>query len=159
MYFEHLVLVNDPDNPMVEPLTLEQLWNGLILRAEAPDLFLEHIESVRILERSAGSLLREMQLGTLTVRDRITLVPLQSVRHDTEPNEQHAGGTLTVTIEAPEAEQLLVRFIYDTPVPDHDPNAGEGETNYAAYLKAAYRQMDVEALQRIRMMAEQGELG
>ncbi|KAF0815210.1 hypothetical protein IGB42_00287 [Andreprevotia sp. IGB-42] len=159
MYFEHLVVVNEPGNPLVEPLTLAQLWNGLVLRAEAPDLFLEHIESVRILERGPGTLLREIELGVLTVRDRITLTPHQSVHHVTEASDQHEGGTLTISIEVPEEEQLLVRFVYDTPVPEHDPAAGEGEANYAAYLKAAYQQMDVEALKKVRQMAEQGELG
>ncbi|WP_035059226.1 SRPBCC family protein [Andreprevotia chitinilytica] len=159
MYFEHAVVINEPGNPLVTPLSIEQLWNGLVLRAEAPDLFLDHVDEVRILERSAGVLLREMQMGNLMVRDRIKLTPHQSVHHDTEANEQHQGGTLTITIEVPEAEQLLVRFVYNTPVEEHDPQAGEGEANYVAYLKAAYRNMDVEALRKIRSMAEAGELG
>ena len=32
--FEHLVQVNDPLNPLAETLTREQLWQGLVLRAE-----------------------------------------------------------------------------------------------------------------------------
>ena len=39
MKFTHLVEINMPDNPLVMKITREQLWRGLVLRAERPTLF------------------------------------------------------------------------------------------------------------------------
>ena len=33
MNYEHLVQINDPLNPLLDTLTREQLWAGLVLRA------------------------------------------------------------------------------------------------------------------------------
>ena len=34
MKFEHLIEINDPLNPLIDTLSLEQVWRGLVLRAE-----------------------------------------------------------------------------------------------------------------------------
>jgi hypothetical protein len=34
--FEHLIQINDPLNPLLENMTRDQLWEGLVLRAEQP---------------------------------------------------------------------------------------------------------------------------
>lgn len=154
MQYEHLVTVNDLSNPLVLALTRGQLWRGLMLRAEAPDLFLPGVEDVTILERSPALLVREMRLGNLLVRDRIHLQFEQQIRYDTEPSKQHAGGSLTVTITEPDADTLLVRFTYETP-PSHDPE----EIQLAAYLQKMWRQVDIDSICLIRDLAEQGQLG
>ena len=33
MQFSHLIQINDPFNPLIDPLSREQLWRGLVLRA------------------------------------------------------------------------------------------------------------------------------
>jgi hypothetical protein len=40
MRFEHLVEINDPLMPLLTELTREQLWRGLVLRAEDPTQFI-----------------------------------------------------------------------------------------------------------------------
>ena len=40
MNFEHLIQINDPENPLAPPLTREQLWQGLSHRIENPVPFL-----------------------------------------------------------------------------------------------------------------------
>ncbi|MHA0111691.1 AtaL-like protein, partial [Klebsiella pneumoniae] len=40
MKFNHLIQINDPLNPLIDSLTREQLWRGLVLRAESPRLFM-----------------------------------------------------------------------------------------------------------------------
>ncbi len=62
MKFEHLVAVNDPMNPLADTLTREQLWRGLVLRAEQPTAFIPHLDKCEILEREAGSLKRRQLL-------------------------------------------------------------------------------------------------
>ena len=40
MRFEHLVEINDPLMPLLTELTREQLWRGLVLRADDPTRFM-----------------------------------------------------------------------------------------------------------------------
>ena len=49
MNFEHLIQINDPENPLVAPLTRDQLWLGLNHRIENPVPFLPGLESCTIL--------------------------------------------------------------------------------------------------------------
>ena len=37
MRYEHLVQINDPLMPLLDTLTRNQLWQGLVLRAEEVD--------------------------------------------------------------------------------------------------------------------------
>ena len=32
MNFEHLIQINDPENPLIDPLHRDQLWLGLLYR-------------------------------------------------------------------------------------------------------------------------------
>ncbi|MDW5417034.1 MULTISPECIES: AtaL-like protein [unclassified Iodobacter] len=151
MQLEHLVAVNDPSNDLV--LTRAELWKGLLIRAECPDVFMPHVDHVEIIERSSLHLLRKMIIGAMHIQDRIHLVHEQHLRYDTEPSEQHGGGTLLMQIEEPETGMLFVRFHYQTPQDDQ----GE-EEEYAKFLKAAWQQNDVETIKKIRELAAEGSL-
>ena len=48
MKFEHLIEINDPLNPLMDTLTREQLWRGLVLHAESPKLFVPHLDECTI---------------------------------------------------------------------------------------------------------------
>jgi hypothetical protein len=52
MNFEHLIQINDPENPLIDPLHRDQLWQGLLYRVENPVPFLPGLESCTILERA-----------------------------------------------------------------------------------------------------------
>ena len=153
MNYEHLVAVNDRSNPDSFTLTRGELWLGLLLKAESPQLFHPHIESVTIIERSATLLVREVDFGNMRVHERIELREEESLAHDTEPGANHAGGKLLVRIEEPAEGDLFVRFCYETPLPQ-DPEAQQ----LIGYLKEMWRQMDVESIRKIRELAEAGQL-
>lgn len=153
MHYEHIVAVNDLGNPQTLVLSRAQLWQGLMLRAESPQLFNPHIESVTILERTATVLLREVNFGNMLVRERIHLQEGVSLQHDTEPGANHAGGKLLVSIEEPDPDCLFVRFAYDTPAPQD----AEVE-QLVGYLQEMWRQMDVECIRTIRELAQAGSL-
>ncbi|WP_137937128.1 SRPBCC family protein [Chitinivorax sp. B] len=155
MRFEHVIIINDPTDLMTSPLTMEQVWQGLLLRARAPQLFMQGVERVSVDETDATLILREMQLGNLMVRDRIHLEAPFKMHFDTEANDQHPGGQLYVTVEAPANETLIIRFVYETP---HDDSGQGEEAQLLGYLKAAYRANDVDAVRRIRELAEAGKL-
>ena len=52
MRFEHLVQINDPLMPLLEPLSREQLWRGLVRRAEEPTRFVLGLEAMLSLYRA-----------------------------------------------------------------------------------------------------------
>ena len=155
MKFSHLVQINDPSNPLIESLSREQLWRGLVLRAENSVLFDIAIDVVRILERSENLLARELQFGRATIRDQVRFEPMQEVRYDTEASADVPAATLVMRIEEPESGQLFVRFEYETlsagTVPDN-------EDPYSGYVKNAYLKADVDTIAHIRRFASEGML-
>jgi hypothetical protein len=154
MNFEHLIQINDAENPLVPPLNRQQLWQGLLYRVEDPTPFLPGLESCTILERQAGELLRELDFGPATIRDRVTLVEAESVRFDILPSATHAGGSLTISIEEPEPGFLFLRFAYQTTL----ASAPESEERaYIEYVKSAYHQSDVDCVRIIRTLAAGGQ--
>jgi hypothetical protein len=155
MNYEHLVQINDPLNPLLDTLTREQLWAGLVLRAEQPQLFVLGLESCTILSRSGLSFERELSYGPASVRDYVTLTPGSSVRYDIAATETHVGGSLTMSIEQPDALQLFVRFKYETTLPESD--SGEAHRTMEI-VKSAYREADIDTVRLIREFAQTGRL-
>jgi hypothetical protein len=153
MQFEHLIAITDPGNPLVVPLTREQIWNGLLQRVENPLPFLPGLESCAILERTSEALLRELDFGPATIRDRVTMAEAQWICFDIVPSPSSAGGSLTINIEEPQPGFLFLRFAYRTALastPDSE------ELAYLEYVKSAYHQSDVDCVRIIRTLATEG---
>ncbi|WCM20948.1 SRPBCC family protein [Paraburkholderia bryophila] len=151
MNFEHLIQINDPLNPFVESMTPAQLWEGLVLRAEQPQLFVIGLDSCTILSRAGNVIERELHYGQATVRDRVTLQDGQSVRYDILPTADHVGGSLTMTIEQPDELQLFLRFEYATTLPESmDPDAHQTQE----IVKSAYRENDIDTVRLIRQYVQ-----
>ena len=87
------------------------------------------------------------------IHDRVTLAARHWVRFDILPSEQHAGGSLTITIEEPEPMALFLRFAYAT---SFGNAPGAEERAYIDYVKSAYHQSDVDCVRVIRMLAAGG---
>jgi len=155
MNFEHLIQINDPENPLIAPLNRAQIWEGLVHRIENPMPFLPGLESCTILERQANELLRELNFGPAVIQDRVTLAEAQWVRFDIQPSPTHPGGSLTITIEEPQPAFLFLRFAYRTTLAS-DPNSEERA--YIEYVKSAYHQSDVDCVRLIRTLAAEGAL-
>ena len=141
MNFEHLIQINDPLNPFVESMTREQLWEGLVLRAEQPQLFVIGLDSCTILSREGDVLERELHYGQATrARSRDADGRAPSVRYDILPTADYVGGSLTMTIEQPDELQLFLRFTYATTLPvADDPNASADAHQTQEIVKSAYR--------------------
>jgi hypothetical protein len=148
--FEHLIQINDPLNPLLDRLTRAQLWEGLVLRAEQPQLFVLGLEGCTILSRTGCTLERELHYGQTTVRDRVTLTPQQNVRYDILATPSHVGGSLTITIEQPDDLQLFLRFEYRTTLPAADT---EDARQTQEIVKSAYREADIDTVRLIRQFA------
>jgi hypothetical protein len=153
MNFEHLIAINDPGNPLIMPLSRQQLWDGLLHRVENPLPFLPGLESCTIVERTADMLLRELNFGPAVIRDRVTMAEMHWVRFEILPGTEHAGGTLTITIEEPADGHLFLRFAYHTTLA---ANPDSEERAYVEYVKSAYHQSDVDCVRLIRTLAAGG---
>jgi hypothetical protein len=155
MKFEHLIEINDPLNPLADTMTREQLWRGLVLRAEDPKLFVPHLDECTLGERESGSFARRLRYGELVVDDVVYLTPLCEVRYEVPAQGEIPASRLTMTIEAPSEGVMWLRFLYDDGNPSSTDETGK---MYVDFKKSAYREADTDTVKIVRQMAAQGKL-
>ena len=155
MRFEHLIQINDPANPLIEPLSRAQLWAGLVRRAEFPAEFAIGLEGARIGERvphgndGGWRLSRVLDFGPFEVSDMVVAEPEQRMRIEAFASAAFGRSLLTMTIEAPDEEQLFLRCVYET-----EPAAGQPEPDamLVGLREQAYQAADLDMVSRIRQM-------
>lgn len=152
MQFEHLVEINNPDAAGIEILTPAQLWRGLLLRMEYPQQFQPGVQDCSVTRLDTDEWLRVIDYGRAQIRDRVRLIPEQAVEVEVL-GSVGLKARLRIQIEQPQ-DRLWLRFAYTVESPEHQ----EG-TQYADYIRAAYRQADEETVFRIRQLAATGVLG
>ncbi len=150
--FSHLIEINDLQNPSITKLTREELWVGLVLRAENPVCFVRGLDSCTILGRRivGGELLslrRELRFGAMIVRDRVSFSPLESVRYEVEKSETYPASKLIMRIEEPQPDHLFVRFEYSNNGPD---SSDADVINARQVLRCAYTAADIDTIREIR---------
>jgi len=154
--FEHLIEINDPDSAEIRPLSRAELWRGLVIRAEQPQLSVLALDECTILERGADYLKRELRFGQLRVRDRVRFAAFESVTYETEAGADFPAGCLTMSIEEPLSGRLFLRFVYA----DRDAQpAAAPDSFYGGPLKQAYVEADIDTVRTIRRLAGEGLLG
>ena len=153
MKFEHLIEINSPNNPNIPLLTREQLWRALILRAEEPIRFIEHLDKCEITERSEASIKRTLNYGTFSICDRVTYLAPHQVHYLIEEQGEIPRSTLTVTIEEPDQEHFFIRFAYEDESMDDGINA-----MYNSFRRSAYKEADIDFVRLIRIFAQEGKL-
>lgn len=149
--FEHLIQINDPQQPHIPPVGREELWAALVQRAKYPGQFNPAIQSrledvchssfVRIILVQGTELRDEVELqAPVEIRTRICAAPGSS-------GQQALQAESITRIEEPEPGYLNVRFIYR-----RDSANRPGELDVDEYLKSAYIVNDREAISMIREM-------
>ncbi|WP_394782253.1 SRPBCC family protein [Undibacterium sp.] len=155
MKFEHLIEINDLNNPMTQVITREQLWRGLIVRAESPKFFVPYLDDCTITERSAQGVSRTLKFGDLIVSDQVQYEALHHVHYDVAAQNDIPHSTLRMTIEEPQPQALFVRFAYDDGHTEAEDAANE---MYNEYRRSAYQESDIDTVKVIREMVEEGLL-
>ena len=159
MRFEHLIQINDPLMPLLDTLTREQLWRGLVLRAEDPTQFVFGLEIATIhSRRQVGKeieLVRTLDFGSFKVDDCVRLTPQLRSEILTRAGPTWPASRMSIEIEEPQPELLFLRFLYEL-----EEMAGESELGEvtAALRKQAYERADLDTVAQIRALAEEGWL-
>ena len=159
MKFSHLVEINDPLNPLIDSLTREQLWRGLVIRAEQPMLFVEHLDDCVLSEQSMQSVTRELLYGKFVVRDIVTYLPQLQARYQVPKQQDLGGSNLIMTIEEPEPEMLFIRFEYEDDAVALQPAEQAEQEFYDEFRRSAYQEADIDTVRVIRELAAEGRLG
>lgn len=154
MKFEHLIQINDPLNPLIDPLTREQLWRGLVRYVEMPTAFVEGLDRGDILACDGKSMQRALWFGRLRVEDTVALEPMSRIHIATRASPEIPAGALTLTIESHGEDLLYVRFLYET-FPQGHPTA---TAEFQVAIKQAYKEAGIDIIRRIRQLAEEGAL-
>ena len=150
MNFEHIVIVNDPRQPLAAPLSRDQVWAGLLHRVEDSRPFLSGLDSCEVLSREHGVFTRRLTFGATEIHDRVTLAAGEWVRFTTEPSATHRGGTLTIAIEEHREGELALRFSYAS---IHAVGHEAEDAAYEPFLKQAYEAADIDTVRVIRLLA------
>lgn len=159
MRFEHLVEINDPLMPLLTELTRAQLWQGLVARAEMPALFTPALDGAVVDARrehdGVTELARTLDYGTFRVHDTVHLHPGQRTEVHTQAGATWPASRLTITIEEPQPGALFLRFVYESAEVE---GTGDLDEVTVKLRRQAYQAADLDTVQRIRQLAEDGEL-
>jgi hypothetical protein len=155
MKFSHLVIINDPLNPLIDPLTAQQVWRGLVLRAEKPEMFVPWLDACTITGRSENGLERELRFGDVRIHDQVTFHPPVQVHYQVPAQKDIPLSSLSMRIEEPQQGVLIVRFDYADDSPE---TAGTAEDLYNEFRRSAYEEADIDTIRLIRQLAAEGRL-
>ncbi|MDB5823761.1 MAG: hypothetical protein JWR21_2465 [Herminiimonas sp.] len=154
MNFAHLVEINDPLNPLIDTLSREQLWRGLVLRVERPKMFVPWLDHCEIVLRSDASIERELRYGDLVIRDQVSFLPQLQVHVHVPKQNDIPASDLNMTIEEPQPGLLFIRFEYE----DNSPARSTDDAFYNEFRRSAYQESDIDTVRVIRELAANGVL-
>jgi hypothetical protein len=154
--FEHLIQINDPLVPLLTPLSRQQLWQGLVLRAHHPTEFVLGLESCVIESQETQGirtiLNRVLDFGPFQVHDTVTLLPMEEVAVLAHASDLWPRCVAIVRIEEPEAGNLFLRFIYELDLQEGSEDLQEPALELR---KQAYIAADMDTVQLIRELSAQ----
>lgn len=157
MRYEHLVEINDPLFPLLSHLTREQLWQGLVLRAYAPEEFIHGLDGAVVDEVASDDtatrvLQRVLDFGSFTVRDVVRLHPQHSMHTEVEAGLQWPQSRLVISIEEPQKDRLYLRFLYEW---EEAAAVSELDSVTQSIREQAYHAADLDTVARLRRLAEE----
>ena len=136
-------------------LTQDQVWRGLMIKAENAVLFVPRMQSCTVLERWSDGLLREVVNDGHRFREKITFTPPVEVLFERVGTEDNAGWITNVISESEHG--LLLTFTFAVNLPGAAPGTTEERVKGEA-MKASYVGAVKATLARVRQLVGEGKL-
>lgn len=153
---EHSIMVNQ-DLSLGDPeLSVAEVWQGLVMKAEAAVPFVPAISRCEVISREPDGFIREVDLRGETLRERIRLEPMQRVTFDRL--DGRAMGTITNEIVEMYDGNISLRFRFRLTVEDLAPGGPEEEA-YQENITKQYRLALENTLAKVRELKKRGTLG
>ena len=147
--FAATIAANPPDAETT--LNREQIWRGLVMKAEDAVPFVPAMEECHITERCEDGFIRQIKLRGMTTRERITFTPQVEVHFD-RIDDPHHGWISNVLSDS--AEGPLLTFIFALTFPGAAPGSPReremGEAVRESYV-AAIQGTLAETRRRVRV--------
>jgi len=147
--------VNDRNNPEQVILTRDQVWQGLVFKAENAVPFVPGMTACEVRERSGQQLVRECVYKGDRLRERVTFHPPRAV--DFERLSGNVRGTIRNEIEEDENGALHLCFTFSLAVQGIAHNSPE-EHAYATAMEGDYVRAIGATLTTIRQLVAEGKL-
>jgi hypothetical protein len=156
MRFEHLIEINSPSLAMqtaAATFSREQLWAGLMAKVQAPDRFPLGPERCEWEELAPGLITRTLHFGQLQMHDKVTAAELDSLVFTPQAMPDVTPIRLTIRIEEPQSQQMVLRFVYEALA-----ELSAEEALYNGYRHSAWLANDRDMVRTLREWLAEGLL-
>lgn len=137
-------------------LSHEQVWSGLVMKAENAVPFVPGMQACKVLERYADGLLREIVIGSGDrFKETITFTPPIQVLFERVDTDEHAGWITNVISESERG--LMLTFTFAVNFPGVQPGS-ESEKQQGQQMKSSYVKAVEATLKEVRRLASEGKL-
>lgn len=145
------VLVNPPGE--ATELTRDDVWHGLVLKAENALPFVPAMTKCEVIERTDESILRKIEFRGQEFGERITFTPGRQVRF--ERTYGPVLGTIRNDLGEDEHGELRLTFSFDLELAGVEPGSKQ-ERDYEATMKDDYLKAAAATLTAVRRMVAEG---
>ena len=136
-------------------LTQDQVWRGLVMKAENAVPFVPGMQDCRVLERHADGLLREIAIGGDRFKEKITFTPTVQVLFERVDTAEHAGWITNVISESERG--LILTFTFAVNFPGIQPGSN-AEKERGLQMKSLYEKAVEATLKQVRRLVTAREI-
>jgi hypothetical protein len=148
----HSVPVSDPSDPDAPVLTRDDVWEGLVMKAENALPFVPKMEKCVVVEQRENFILRDIRFGGDDLREAVTLTPKTKVEF--RRVEGRVLGVITNEILESPSGDLELKFSFALEIDGVDPGSRE-EREYEETMRDAYMGAVGATMNAIRQMVAQ----
>jgi hypothetical protein len=148
----HSVPVNDPSVPDAPVLTRDDVWEGLVMKAENALPFVPKMERCDVVERRENFILRDIRFGGDDLREAVTLTPKTKVEF--RRVEGRVLGVITNEVLEDASGDLELEFSFALEIDGVEPGSRE-EREYEETMRDAYIGAVGATMDAIRQMVAQ----
>ena len=131
----HSVPVNDPSDPDTPALTRDDVWEGLVMKAENALPFVPKMEKCEVVEQRENFILRDIRFGGDDLREAVTLTPKTKVEF--RRVEGRVLGVITNEILENAGGDLQLKFSFNLEIEGVKAGSRE-ERDYEENMRDAY---------------------